>query len=135
MENRKHYLFELKPFSDKDGFLTVIEEEKQVPFKIKRVFYEYGAKKNSLRGQHANKNSRFCFIAISGSCDVIVEDDLGETVYNLDSPVKVLFLDRMIWKTKTNFSKECILLVLSDSLYDENEYIKDYKIYLKQLTN
>ena len=101
MENRKHYLFELKPFSDEDGFLAVIEEEKQIPFIIRRIFYEYGVQSTGLRGKHANKNSRFCLIAVSGSCDVIVEDGQNKVVYSLDKPCKVLFLDKMIWKTMT----------------------------------
>lgn len=131
MENRKHYLFELKPFSDEDGFLSVIEEEKQIPFKIKRIFYEYGVGRNSLRGKHANKNSQFCLIAVSGSCDVIVEDGISKTSYKLDNPNKVLYLDKMVWKTMTNFSDNCVLLVLSDCLYDKNEYIRDYDKYLE----
>lgn len=132
MENKKHYLFEIKPFSDEDGFLAVLEEEKQIPFKIKRVFYEYGVNKNCLRGKHANRKSRFCLIAVSGSCDVIVEDGSSKITYQLDKPYKVLFLDKMVWKTMTNFSKDCVLLVLSDSLYDKDEYIRDFKEYLKE---
>ena len=131
MENKKHYLFELKPFSDEDGFLAVIEEEKQIPFKIKRIFYEYGVEGTSLRGKHANKNSRFCLIAVSGSCDVVVEDGSNKVIYRLDNPAKVLYLDKMVWKTMTNFSNECVLLVLSDCLYDKNEYIRDFNEYLK----
>lgn len=133
MENKKHYLFELNPFSDEDGFLAVIEEEKQIPFKIRRIFYEYGVERTSLRGKHANKNSRFCLIAVSGSCDVIVEDGVSIVKYRLNKPNKVLYLDKMIWKTMTNFSKDCVLLVLSDCLYDKNEYIRDYDEYLKAL--
>ena len=135
MENKKHYLFEIKPFSDEDGFLAVIEEEKQIPFKIRRIFYEYGVDRNSLRGKHANRKSRFCLIAVSGSCDVIVEDGLSKVIYKLDKPHKVLYLDKMVWKTMTNFSKDCVLLVLSDSLYDKDEYIRDFGEYLDILKN
>ena len=133
MENRRHYLYEIKPFCDGDGNLAVIEECAQIPFKIKRIFYEYGVDKTSLRGMHANRNSRFCLIAVSGSCSVIVEDGFSKTVYELDKPHKVLYLDKMIWKTMTNFSKDCVLLVLSDYLYDKNEYIRDFDEYLKAL--
>ena len=133
MENKKHYLYEIKPFSDEDGSLAVIEEEKQIPFKIKRIFYEYGVEQSSLRGQHANKNSRFCLIAVSGSCDVIVEDGKNKTIYKLDKPNKVLYLDKMVWKTMTHFSKDCVLLVLSDCLYDKQEYVRDFKEYMNNI--
>ena len=131
MENRKHYLFEISPFSDEDGFLAVIEENKQIPFKIRRIFYEYGVNKTSLRGKHANKNSRFCLISVAGSCEVIVEDGFQKCVYKLERPNQILYLDKMVWKTMTNFSNDCVLLVLSDSLYDKNEYIRDFKDYLR----
>ena len=131
MKNKKHYLFEIEPFSDEDGYLVVIEEEKQIPFKIRRIFYEYGVEGTSIRGKHANKNSRFCLISVSGSCDVVVEDGVNKTVYKLDRPNQVLFLDKMIWKTMTNFSRDCVLLVLSDCLYDKNEYIRDFSEYIK----
>lgn len=135
MENKRHYLYEIQPFSDEDGYLAVLEENKQIPFKVRRIFYEYGVNQTSLRGKHANKNSRFCLIAVSGSCDVIVEDGISKTVYNLNNPTKVLYLDKMVWKTMTNFSKDSVLLVLSDSLYDKNEYIRDFDEYLKLLKN
>ena len=130
MKNKKHYLFEIKTITEEHGSLNVIEENKNIPFKIKRIFYEYGANRNIIRGNHANKNSRFCFIALSGSCDVIVEDGIGKTIYHLDKPNKVLYLDNMVWKTMTNFSEDCVLLVLSDCFYDKDEYIKDFNDYL-----
>ena len=133
--NKRHYVFEVNPFHDEDGFLTVLEEGHQVPFKIKRIFYEYGVKKSSLRGKHANKNSKFCMVAVSGCCDVMIDDIISDTIvkteYHLDSPNKVLFIDKMIWKTMTNFSKDCVLLILSDCKYDKKEYIRDFEIFKK----
>lgn len=135
MENKKHYIYEVKPICEGAGSLAVLEENNQIPFKIRRIFYEYDLKKYISRGSHANKNSRFCFIAVSGSCDVVVEDGKSKTTYKLDKPYKILYLDNMIWKTMTNFSNNCVLLVLSDSLYDPNEYIRDFEEYLAILNN
>lgn len=135
MENKKHYIFELKPFCDEDGFLAVMEEEKEIPFKIRRIFYEYGVECSSLRGKHANRNSRFCLIAVAGSCEVLVEDGINKTIYYLDKPNKVLYLDKMIWKTMSGFSTDCVLLVLSDCLYDKDEYIRDYDLFLQLTKN
>lgn len=134
MQKSSHYLINLRPFSDKDGSLTVLENGKQIPFRIKRVFYIYGADRNCLRGRHANKVSRFCLISVSGSCDIIVEDGMNKMAYHLNDPNVALFLDRMTWKTMTNFSADCVLLILSDSLYDKNEYIRDYDEFLQLLS-
>ena len=131
MENRKHYLFEIKPICDNNGSLNVVEEEKQIPFKIKRLFYVYDVKQNASRGEHANKKSRFCMVSLHGKCDVEVKDGKDVITYKLDNPNKVLFLDKMVWKTMTHFSKDCVLLVLSDSPYDKDEYIRDFNEYLE----
>ena len=134
MENKKHYLFEIKCINEKGGCLSVLEADKNIPFKIKRVFYEYNVSNQLSRGEHANKKSQFCMIALSGFCEVVVNDGDCETVYLLDSPTKVLYMDRMVWKIMKNFSDNCILLVLSDSLYDQGEYIRDFQQYLKQIS-
>lgn len=130
MKSKKHYLFNVNPYCNNCGSLVAFEEEKEIPFKIKRVFFEYGLKPNITRGNHANKNSRFCIITISGSCDIFVKEGSKQKAYHLDSPDKVLYLDKMIWKTMTNFSNDCNLLILSDCMYDKNEYIRDFAEYL-----
>ena len=135
MENKKHYLFEIKALSDKNGLLSVIEGRRTIPFAIKRVFYEYNVSGLVNRGEHANKKSCFCFIALSGSCDVIVNDGKKETLYRLDKPTKVLYIDKLIWKTMNNFSNNCVLLVLSDSYYDPDEYIRNYDEYISLIKN
>ena len=132
MESKKHYLFNIEPFCNNCGSLIALEEKKEIPFKIKRGFFEYDLKSNAARGNHANKNSRFCIVAIFGSCDITISEGNKETVYHLDSPSEVLYLDKMIWKTMNNFSNNCILLILSDCVYEKNEYIRDYDEYLRE---
>ena len=122
---KKYKLIDLKEFGDENGKLVPIENSKTIPFDIKRIFYIYGTKENIVRGQHANKISRFVLICISGSCEVKVNDleTKEEESFKLDTPIKGLYLDRMIWKDMYNFSKDCVLLVLSDSEYLKDEYI------------
>ena len=69
-------------------------------------------------------------ICLSGSCEVKVYDmdEKIEEKYKLNTPNQGLYLDRMIWKDMYNFSKDCVLLVLSDS-----EYIKDEYVYEKEM--
>lgn len=126
--SEKYKLINFNEFGDESGKLVAIENRKNIPFDIKRTFYIYGIKEGIVRGQHANKISRFVLICLSGSCEVKVYDmeEKIEENFVLDSPKKGLYLDRMIWKDMYNFSKDCVLLVLADS-----EYIKDEYIYEK----
>lgn len=132
MENKKHYLFKRNIIKEVDGTLVVIESLKDIPFDIKRIFYEYGVSYDSLRGNHANRHSKFCMIAVCGSCTVDVDDGENKNTYLLENPEDVLFLDNMVWKTMYNFSKNCVLVVLSSEYYDQNEYIRNYDEFIKE---
>ena len=131
MNNKAHFMFDLSISHSKDGDLIAIENCKHIPFKMDRIFYEFGMDKKSVKGNHANKKSRFCIIALHGSCFVDVDDGFSKTTYFLDNPHKCLYLDKMIWKTMRSFDNNCVLLILSDSMYDPNEYIRDYSAFLK----
>ncbi|STO31153.1 WxcM-like, C-terminal [Fusobacterium necrogenes] len=124
----KYKLINFDEFGDENGKLVAIENNKNIPFDIRRIFYIYGTKNGVVRGQHANRISRFILICLMGSCEVKVYDmkEKIEENFKLDSATKGLYLDRMIWKDMYNFSEDCVLLVLSDS-----EYIKDEYIYEK----
>ena len=127
MENKRHYLFEIDNISDGNGTLNVVESFNNIPFEIKRIFYEYGLDNKTVRGNHANRNSRFVMIVVSGSCSInVIDKDNNVTTYHLDKPNKALYLDNMLWKFMTDFSKDCVLLVLSDCLYNKDEYIRDF---------
>lgn len=130
---RNHYIIELSNLGDDRGSLTVIEVEKHIPFRIQRIFYEYNTAPFASRGNHANINSKFGFVSITGSCTVIVDDGNTKIEYLLDSPLKLLFVDKMIWKEMKDFSLDNVLLVLSDQKYDSNEYINDYNEFIKNV--
>ncbi len=118
-------IINFKSFDTKNSNLVALQKDSNCPFEIKRVFYIFGVSENVVRGKHANKNSQFLLIALSGSCKIKVRYFQSEEIFCLDSPKKGLFLGKMLWKEMFDFSKDCILLVLSDCYYDKDEYIYD----------
>lgn len=127
-------LLNLPEKGDERGSLIVIEENKDISFDIKRLFYMYGSNDGITRGQHANKNSEFILINVAGSSKVKVDDGKGSTKeYTLDKPNIGLYIPNMIWKDMYDFSKDSVLLVLSNQYYDENEYIRDYEQFKKEV--
>lgn len=127
------HIIELSKLGDENGQLSVITAQKEIPFSIVRIFYIYGLKMKTVRGNHANRNSRFCMICVAGSCEVEVDDGKVKSKYHLDCPNKALITEKMTWKTMYNFSEDCVLIVLSDCVYDKNEYITDYQTFLKEV--
>lgn len=121
----KCYLINFKEFGDSRGKLVAIEGNKTIPFDIKRIFYIYDSDSNVIRGQHANKESNFILISISGKCKVKVSDGREEIVISLDKPNTGLYIPKMVWKDMYDFSDNAVLLCLSDKEYLASEYITD----------
>lgn len=127
----KCYLIDFQEFGDDRGKLVAIEGNKTIPFDIKRIFYIYGAESTAVRGQHANKESNFVLISISGKCKVRLFDGIEELIVTLDKPNIGLYIPKMIWKDMYNFSEDAVLLCLASKTYDGNEYIRDFEKYCK----
>ncbi|TXE82726.1 WxcM-like domain-containing protein [Campylobacter coli] len=124
-------LINLKYFDDKNSTLIAIEKQVNCPFEIKRIFYIFDVPKNTIRGEHANLNSEFFFIVLLGECKIKIDNGKEQKNFILNNPKQGLYIDKMLWKQMYDFSKDCILLVLSNTLYDANEYIRDYNEFLK----
>jgi hypothetical protein len=115
------------------GYLTVIEAERQIPFKIERIYYIYDVPKDQGRGGHAHKNLEQLIIAINGSFDVIVEDKTGRRIFHLEKPDQGLYISRMTWREIENISPGAVCLVIASKLYDESDYIRDYDNFKMRL--
>jgi len=118
---------------DSRGWLIAIEELSDIPFAIRRIFYMGGVSSDEVRGAHANRDSQFVMIALSGSCEVEIMDSAGRKNYVLASNSSGLFIPRMVWKEMRNFSEDCVLLVLSDELFNADEYVGDIDEYSRLL--
>lgn len=124
-------LLTFKDLGDERGKLVVIEGEIDIPFEIKRVFYIYGSDSKIVRGQHANKESEFVFVNVAGKSKVRVTDGIGEHIVELNRPMQAVYIPKMIWKDMYDFSVDSVLLVLTNTHYDAQEYIRNYDDYLK----
>ena len=121
--------FEIK--GDDRGKLIAIEEYKNIPIEIKRVYYIFDNKNNTKRGFHAHKNLQQTAICVKGSCKFLLDDGKEKKEVVLDSPNKGLFIDKMIWHEMYDFSEDCVLVVLANDYYDEGDYIRDYDEFLR----
>ena len=119
---------------DERGYLVVIEENRDIPFEIKRVFYIYGSDVDAVRGQHANRESEFVLINVAGKSKVKVKDGEGnEAIYCLNRPHTGIYLPTMVWKDMYDFSSDSVLLVLASTHYDATEYIRDFDDFAKEI--
>ena len=127
-------LIQLKAYEDPRGNLIAFEQGANCPFEVKRCFYIYDTKgEDVVRGAHANRQSEFLLVVIHGSCKVRIDTGKVKDEVLLNSPKTALYINKMVWKEMFEFSDGAVLMVLSNKKYDENEYIRDYEDYLKEI--
>jgi len=112
------------------GHLTVVECGKDTPFFIARIFYIYGATRDSERGAHAHRDTWQSFIAISGSFSLELTDGHLRNTYVLQEPSRAINVPPMIWARLYDFSEDAVCLVLASSLYDPADYIREWDDYI-----
>ncbi len=118
---------------DPRGNLTFIEFPLHVPFEVKRVFWTYDVPGGMQRGGHAYKTQSEVIIALSGSFDVVVTLESGELErISLNRSYFGLLLPPLTWRHLENFSTNSLGLHLSSSVYDREDYIRNFE-YLRQL--
>jgi len=128
-------LIPLQLHGDDRGSLFALEEDKNIPFKIKRVYYMLKTARGVSRGFHAHKALKQIAIALCGSCRFILDDGTERVEIVLNDPAQGLLIDSCMWREMHDFSEDCVLMVLADSLYDESDYIRDYDEFIKEIKN
>lgn len=124
---------ELNQLGDERGELVAIESLRDLPFEVKRIYYIYNTEGGGSRGFHAHKALEQLAICVSGSCEMYLDDGVNKAKVRLDSPSKGILIGNLVWRELHNFSDDCVLLVLASEYYDENDYIRDYKEFLREV--
>ncbi len=125
------HIIELSKINDPRGNLSVIEEFKDIPFKIERTYWIYDVPGGETRGGHAFHKTEEFIVALSGSLDVIIDDGKERRVFSLNRSYYGLYVPNGIWREMNNFSTNSLALILSSTKYDELDYIRDYSTFKK----
>lgn len=127
-------LLQLQSHGDERGALISLEQAKNIPFEIRRVYYMFGTAAGARRGFHAHKALKQVAIAVRGSCRFLLDNGHEKIEVYLDNPSQGLLIESFVWREMFDFSDDCVLMVLADSLYDETDYVRDYAEFLSMVT-
>lgn len=123
--------YQFQQHGDARGQLVALEEGKEIPFVVRRVYYMYDTGIGVRRGFHAHRSLKQILICVHGSCKILLDNGTEKQDVVLDTPYEGLYLSNDIWREMYDFSPDAVLLVLASELYDENDYIRDYDAFLK----
>ena len=120
----------IKKFNAERGVLCPIEFD-TLPIDVKRVFYIYGVNNKEVRGNHSHYKTSQILICLNGKCLITCKNGKEIEGYVLEKPDTGLLIRNMIWDEQVYASKDTVLLVLSDTKYDKNDYIESWETYCK----
>jgi dTDP-4-dehydrorhamnose 3,5-epimerase-like enzyme len=112
------------------GTLVAVENEKNLPIPIRRVFYIYGSSPNTLRGEHAHRECAQVLVCVNGSCEIECDDGQNKQIFTLNRGDQYLLIPPGIWASERYTRPSTVLLVFADKPYDPADYIRNYNDYL-----
>lgn len=124
-------LINLPQIGDRNGHITSLNNNTEIPFSTKRIFYLYDIPSGESRGAHAHKECHQFLVAVSGSFEVLLNDGSESRTVSLKSPNIGLYISPGIWASEINFSSGSVCLVLASHTYNEKDYLRNYEDYLK----
>ena len=130
---QKYKVLNFNVHSDKRGNLISLADNKEIPFKIKRIYYTLNMPNKAIRGGHAHKRLDEVMVCLHGSCDFVLDDGKEKITITLDRPNKGLYIKANVWRDFRNFSPDCVVILIASDYYDTEDYIRDYDEYLKSI--
>ena len=124
--NTRVRLIDFCSIGDNRGWLTPLEEHRQIPFSVKRVYVIHGTLPDVSRGFHAHRDLEQVAVCVAGHCTFVIDDGRQRQEILLDSPNKGLHIKSMVWREMHDFSADCVLMVLANRLYDQSDYVRNY---------
>ncbi len=125
------YMFQ--PHGDERGQLVALEEHKDIPFEVRRVYYMYDTREGVRRGFHSHRRLEQILVCMHGSCKVLLDNGSERKVIPLERPYEGLYVGPGTWREMFDFSPDAVLMVLASELYDEDDYIRDYDEFLRSV--
>lgn len=115
------------------GQLVALEENKNIPFAIKRVYFMYDTKDGVVRGKHSHRKLRQVLFCVSGACTIRLDNGYEKIDVRLEYPARGLFIGPNTWREMYDFTPDAVLMVLASEYYDESDYIRNYDTFLESI--
>ena len=127
-------IIEFESHGDNRGQLVSLEELKNIPFEIKRVYFMIDTVDTAVRGKHAHKDLQQILICVNGTCKILLDNGKEREIVVLDKSNIGLYISNNVWREMYDFSKNAVLMVIASDFYNESDYIRDYDDFIRYLS-
>ncbi len=124
-------MIQFQPHGDERGMLIALEEKKNIPFEVKRVYFMYDTLEGVHRGKHAHKTLKQVLFCPCGACTISLDDGKETKEVRLDKAIEGLLVEACVWREMYDFTPDAVLMVLASDYYDEDDYIRDYDEFIR----
>lgn len=124
-------IIQLPKIVDPRGNLSFFENLKYLPFNIARTYWIYDVPGGESRGGHAFKEQQEFIVALSGGFEVSLHNGKEELRYALNRSYYGLYVPCLHWRKMENFSTNSLALIVSDKLFDADDYVEDFEEFKK----
>ena len=112
------------------GYISVAENM-TLPFNVKRVYWTYFTPEDVQRGGHAHHDLEQILVAVAGKIIVNTEMPGGlKNTFVLESPNQGVYLPKYSWHIM-QYSHNAVQMCIASLVYEENDYIREYKEFKK----
>jgi hypothetical protein len=101
------------------------EDERHIPFQVRRVFALYQVPAGQTRGEHAHRTCHQFVVMLAGGSTISIDEGAETCEERLDSPTQGLYVPPLVWIELRDFTPDAICLVLTSEHFDEADYIRD----------
>ncbi len=124
-------LVELQTIPMENGILGVAEVTKHIGFPVHRAYYIRDVPAGQGRGSHGHRALRQCFLCLRGSVRLSITKDGRTEVVELNRPNQAAVVPAGCWRDLSDFSNDSVIIVLASDEYDEADYIREFKDFLR----
>jgi len=118
--------------ADARGRINFLELGRGLDFAPQRLFWLHHIAPGQWRGRHGHRESELLLVAMSGGCQVQLDDGTTKERVALEDPARALYIGTWVWHELTDFAPDTAILVAASSLYDEAEYLRDYETFKRE---
>ena len=120
---------------DARGRLAIAQLGDALPFVVRRVYWIHGTQPGVQRGFHAHKRLNQLFVCVAGSVKLYLSDGRQEETIVMTAFSDALSIGPGLWRVMSDFSRDCVLMVLADRPYEEDDYIRDFDVFKEHATH